>query len=82
MAKAFYRIAIRIVFLTELRQVQPDVLEDQTARTVRLHVARRIEEPNSFPFVQKSPKVFGCVDKLLCTASWVARVHRDQAACT
>lgn len=35
------------------------------------HVARLIEEPKSFPFLNQGPEVFRCVDHLLSSFGWI-----------
>ena len=41
------------------------VLQNQAARAVRFHVTRRIEEPDSFPFVEEGTQIFRRVEELL-----------------
>ncbi|EMI15376.1 hypothetical protein RMSM_07705 [Rhodopirellula maiorica SM1] len=44
------------------------------------HMAGRLEEPESFPFVDERTQVFGGVQQLLYTAFWPSGVDRHKAA--
>ncbi len=46
-------------------------LNHAAVNTEWCHVARLIEEPKSFPFLNQGPEVFRCVDHLLSSFGWI-----------
>src|SRR5262249_19837655 len=62
------------------RKPPKNLLDDAAMRAHRRHMARLVEEPNTFPLVEEVAQVFGGEDQLLGTTGRIARIHRNQAA--
>ncbi len=62
------------------RVIKQKGLHNPAMRPDGRHMAGRIEEPESFPFVDERTQVFGGVQQLLYAAFWPSGVDRHKAA--